>query len=81
LARSAWGSEVTVAASSSVTRSTASPSCTRPEIRTPPAFIAVTTRISAPVVSRVVRSPPPTAAETYAPAMNPAAGAPTGTAK
>jgi hypothetical protein len=77
----AWGSAVIVATSSRVTSTAARISCTRPEIRSPNAFMTVTVAMSPAVVSRTVRVPPPKAAATYAPPMKPAAGAPTGMAK
>jgi hypothetical protein len=77
----ACGSVVTVATSSSVTRSPARPSCRRPDTRNPPRLAAVTMAISTNAVVVAVAWPPPSTSAVYAPANRAAAGAPTGTAK
>ena len=82
LPRSAWGSETSVAASSSPPRTNAMTSCTRPETRRPNQFIS-RDQADDPAGRDAAGCcrPPPRESATYAAAKPAAVGAPIGIAK
>ena len=82
LPSSAWGSETSVAASSSPPRTNAMTSCTRPQTRRPNQFIAVTRRDDRAGGDQLGAAGRRRAqSATYAPAKPAAVGAPIGIAK